>query len=56
MLKKLKTHIKSISWPSFKSIVSDTTFTLTVAVVISVLIMGWTSCIERFVGFIMSLF
>lgn len=48
-IKRLKATIKSISWPSFKTILKDTTLVVVVAALISMVIFGLSFGIDKII-------
>jgi preprotein translocase subunit SecE len=55
LIKKTKSSIGKIHWPSAKETVGDTAFTVIVASVLAVVISLWLSGIEIMVNWVMSL-
>lgn len=55
-LRKVKAHIKEIHWPSKKSTIADTAFTIITTVILSVMIFGWVSALEQLFNLVVSLF
>lgn len=54
LIEKTKKTIKSVHWPSKKEVCADTLFTVITTVVLSVMIMLWTSGIDKVVNMIVS--
>lgn len=56
MIKKIKSNIKEIHWPTKKEVVVDTVFTLLSTTILTVLIMFWTMGIDKIVQLVLDIF
>lgn len=56
LIGKLKHSVNGIHWPSKREVVSDTLFTVSVATVLSLMIVGWAYLIDCVVNWAVSLF
>jgi preprotein translocase SecE subunit len=55
IIRKTKIILKEINWPTKKEVITDTLFTLGVTVVLSLLILLWTSGIDKMINWIIGL-
>ena len=51
-----KKTMRELSWPKKKDSFMDTVFVMVATVILSTMIFGWTSLIEKIISWIMSLF
>lgn len=47
---KIKAAVSGIHWPSKKEVIRDTIYVMCTTVVLSLLIMGWTTLIDLVIG------
>ena len=52
IIKKAKVTLKEIHWPTKKEVIMDTLFTVIVTIILSLVILLWTSSIDAIVNWI----
>jgi preprotein translocase subunit SecE len=55
-INKIISHVKDIHWPTKKVLLQDTMFTVSVAGILAIAILIWTSGIEYVIGWLASIF
>ena len=55
IIKKVKTNIKEIHWPTKKAVLVDTVFTFSATVLLTILIMFWNLGIDKVVQWFLNI-